>query len=355
MTTLPPTPPTIIGGVDTHRDANVVAAIDSTGRLLGHASYPTTVAGHRDVERWLRSHGDVVKVGVEGTGAWGAGLARHLGRMGIHVVEVDRPDRRRRRLRGKTDPIDAENAARAVLAGEARTTPKSGDGRSEAIRGLRCAKRSAIKARTQAINQMHASVVTAPAQLRDGLRGLGANRLIERAARFRPVDIEDPAHAARFTLRSLARRCQHLNAEIDDLDAQLRSLVAAEAPELLAHHGVGADVAAALLVATGDNPERLSTEASFAALCGVAPIPASSGLTNRHRLNRGGNRDANNAIWRIVIVRLSTHQPTRDYMTRRRAQGLSKREVIRCLKRYVARELYGTLRHRQPRMDLDGQ
>jgi transposase len=355
MTTLPLEPPTIVGGVDTHRDANVVAAIDATGRLFGHAAFPTTVAGHRQVERWLRSYGDVVKVGVEGTGAWGAGLARHLRRAGIHVVEVDRPDRRRRRRRGKTDPIDAENPARAVLAGEARTTPKSGLGRSEAIRGLRCAKRSAIKARTQAINQMHASVVTAPAELRDDLRGLGAHRLIEHAARFRPADIEDPAHAVRFTLRSLARRCQHLNAEIDDLDTQLRSLVAAEVPELLAHHGVGTDVAAALLVATGDNPERLSSEASFAALCGVAPMPASSGLTNRHRLNRGGNRDANNALWRIVIVRLATHQATRDYMTRRRAQGLSKREVIRCLKRYVARELYATLRHRQPQTRLDKQ
>jgi transposase len=345
MNTLPPAPAGIIGGVDTHRDTNVAAVIDSTGRLLAHASFPTRVSGYTDLENWLRSHGPVLGVGVEGTGAWGAGLARHLMDAGLDVVEVDRPDRRRRRLRGKTDPIDAENAARAVLARAATTVPKSGRGRVEAIRGLRCARRSAIKARTQAINQMHATVVTAPAELRDDLRHLNATRLTERAARFRPGDIAEPTHAARFTLRVLARRCQHLNAEIDELSLQLEVLVAAQAPDLLDHHGVGPDVAAALLVAVGDNPERLGSEASFAALCGASPIPASSGLTHRHRLNRGGNRDANNALWRVVIVRLSTHQPTRDYMARRRAQGLSKRDVVRCLKRYIARELYPTLRH----------
>lgn len=346
MPTMPAQRVSVIGGVDTHRDTNVAAVIDTTGRLLGTTSFPTTVAGHHALRTWLKSHGSVVRVGIEGTGAWGAGVARFLIRDGIEVVEVDRPDRRRRRGRGKSDPIDAENAARATLAGEARTIPKSGAGHAEAIRTIRCARRSAIKARTQAVNQMHAVVVTAPDVLRDELRALPVRALIEHTARFRPRSTSTPSDAARFTLRALARRCQHLDAEIAELAAQLERLVAAEAPELLNHHGVGTDVAAALLVAVGDNPHRLRNEASFAALCGASPIPASSGLTHRHRLNRGGNRDANNALWRIVIVRLSSHQPTRDYMARRRSEGLSTRDVIRCLKRYVARELYTDLRAR---------
>lgn len=346
MDTLPSTLADVIGGVDTHRDINAAAAIDSTGRLLGCAVFPTTLTGYRDLERWLCSFGPIAKVGIEGTGAWGAGLSRHLVSVGVEVREVDRPDRRRRRLRGKTDFLDAENAARAVLAGEARTIPKTGLGRVEAIRGLRVARQSAIKARTQAINQIHATLVTAPVDVRDELRQLPIRTLIDQAARFRPGTIDEPRSALRFTLRTLARRCQHLGTEIEDLDKRLTALVEAEAPDLLRHHGVGTDVAAALLAVTGDNPERLHSEASFAALCGVAPIPASSGLTHRHRLNRGGNRDANNALWRVVIVRLASHQPTRNYMARRRSQGLTKREVIRCLKRYVARELYSTLRHR---------
>jgi len=198
--------------------------------------------------------------------------------------------------------------------------------------------------------------VTAPAAHRDDLRRLDVTAPITRAARFRPASIEEPTHAARFTLRTLARRCQHLTAEIEELSRQLATLVAAEAPKLLTHHGVGPDVAAALLVTTGDNPDRLHSDASFAAFCGVSPLAASSELTHRHRLNRGGNRDANNVLWRVVIVRLASHQPTSDYMARRRGDGLSNREVIHGLKRYVARKLYSTLRHRDtPTQALDRQ
>jgi transposase len=280
---------------------------------------------------------------VEGTGSYGAALARHLGAAGHAVVEVDRPDRRTRRLQGKSDPVDAEAAARAVLAGTASGCPKAGDGRVEMIRSLRVARRSALKARTQATNQLLALVLTSPEELRASLRSMSLPRLVKVAARFRPGPLLDPAAATKLALRHLARRHAALSAEIAELDRALAQVVSEAAPGLLALPGVGTDVAGALLVAAGDNPERLSSEAAFARLCGVAPLPASSGKTNRHRLNRGGDRIANNALWRIVLVRMSSDPRTRNYVERRTKEGLSKKEIIRCLKRYVAREVYRRL------------
>lgn len=334
----------VVGGVDTHKDLHVAAAVDTTGRLLGTAAFPTTAAGYRALLGWLRGLGEVARVGVEGTGSYGAGLARHLAAAGVEVVEVDRPDRRLRRRRGKSDPVDAEAAARAALSGTATGTPKSGTGTAEMVRVLRVARRSALKARTQAANQLHALRDTAPAEVRERLRPLRTAELVARAARFRPGPVDSPAAATKAAMTALARRHLALDAEVAGLDAQLGRLLATAAPDLLARHGVGVDTAGALLVAAGDNPHRLRSERSFAALCGVSPLDASSGRQRRHRLNRGGDRQANHALWRIVLVRMAHDPRTRDYVARRRAEGRTTREIIRCLKRYVAREVYAELR-----------
>jgi transposase len=278
---------------------------------------------------------------VEGTGAYGAALSRFLR---SEVVEVDRPDRKTRRAKGKSDPVDAYAAALAALSGRAAGIPKSRDGKVEAIRALRVARRSAVKARTQAINQLRALLLTGPAELREQLRDLTAGALIETCARLRPTtDLADPVQATKAALRRLARRHQQLSEEIRELDAELAPLVTARAPELLALPGVGIEVAGQLLVTAGDNPDRLRSEAAFAHLCGVAPIPASSGRTHRHRLNRGGDRAANTALHTIALSRLRWDPRTRAYLARRRQEGLTKPEAIRCLKRYIAREVYRKL------------
>lgn len=333
----------VVGGVDTHKDVHVAAIVDDAGRILGTESFATTASGHRSLVRWLRRHGTVLRVGVEGTGSWGAGLARALAAADILVVEVDRPNRQRRRRRGKSDPADAEAAARAALAGDATTTPKTHDGNVEMIRVLRLARRSAMKARTQAINQLHALVVNGPDDLRAQLRGLNASALVERALRFRPGPIVTPTAATKLALHELARRHDQLTAEISRHDQHLDQLVAQTAPALIARIGVGTDTAGALLVAAGDNPHRLANERSFAALCGASPIDASSGKHQRHRLNRGGDRQANQALWRIAMVRMSCDPTTKTYIARRRTEGKTTREAIRCLKRYIAREIYQAL------------
>jgi transposase len=336
---------TIVGGVDTHRDQHVAAVVDQVGRVLDTAEFASTLPGHRRMLRWLRRHGELVTVGVEGTGAWGAGLARFLAAEGITVVEVDRPNRQARRRHGKSDPADAIAAARAALNGDASGTPKSRDGNVEAIRALRVARRSALKARTQAANQLHALVATAPDELRTQLRRLGVADLAATTARFRTTTPNTAITATKIALNEIGRRWQTLTGEIERLDTHLEKLVAMTAPALLARHGLGTDTAGALLVAAGDNPDRLVNERSFAALCGVSPLDASSGLQRRHRLNRGGDRQANNALWRIALVRMSNCPRTRAYVERRTKEGRTKREIIRCLKRYIAREIYQDLRH----------
>jgi len=259
-------------------------------------------------------------------------------------VEVDRPDRKARRAKGKSDPLDAYSAARAALARTATGVPKAQDGRIEAIRLLRVARSSAVKARSQATNQLKALLVTAPAELREQLRTLSNTKLIAACARLRPgADIADPEQATKTALRRLARRHQYLSEEITGADTELRTLVTAAAPRLIALRGVGTEVAGQILITAGDNPERLRSEAAFAHLCGVAPIPASSGRTHRHRLNRGGDRGANNALYIVVLGRLRYDSRTRAYAKRRTTEGLSKPEIIRCLKRYVAREIFTIL------------
>jgi transposase len=294
---------------------------------------------------WLRSFGRVVKVGVEGTGTYGAGLARYLTAEGIHLVEVDRPDRRTRRVQGKSDPIDAIAAARATLSGQASGVPKTRTGPVEAIRALRVARAGAIKARTAALNQLHGLITAAPEGVRAELATLPTAALLAACAAC-SVDearLADPVHATTAALAALAHRVQALTAEITKADKRLRPIVARTAPRLSALSGVGADVAGQLLATAGDNPDRLRSEAALAHLCGAAPIPASSGRTDRHRLNRGGDRAANRALYTIALCRMRYHPTTQAYVERRTKQGLNKKEIIRCLKRYIIREVHTAL------------
>ena len=339
-----PTPPRVTVGVDIHKDTHVAAARDQLGRRLGTTQVPTSSAGYAQLLSWAHALGEVVAWGVEGTGSYGAGLARFLAAQGQRVVEVNRPDRQARRRRGKSDAVDADAAARAVQAGEATGVPKAQDGVVEMLRALRAARQTAVKARTQAINALKGLLVTAPAELREQLGGLPTGRLVGAAAELEVGTLTTPTAATKLALRGLAQRYQHLDAEIALLTEQLDALTARHAPKLRDLHGVGPDGAAALLIAAGDNPRRLHSEAAFAALCGTSPVEASSGKTRRHRLNRGGDRQANAALHRVVVVRLRWHQPTRDYATRRTTQGKTSKEILRCLKRYVAREVFAVLR-----------
>jgi transposase len=339
----------VIGGVDTHQDTHTAAVLDSLGGLLGHRQFPATPAGYAALLAWLREHGSLARVGVEGTGAYGAGLAAYLQQSGIEMVEVDRPDRKARRHHGKSDPVDAEAAARAAQSRRATGTPKTRGGRVDAVRALRVARRSAVSARADAQRQIRSLLVTAPSRLRTHLQALSITELIRHCATRRPdlAQVGDPATATMLALRVLARRHQQLSTEITDLDQLLEPLVTAINPALLALNGVGTDSAGQLLVTAGDNPERLLSEAAFAMLCAAAPLPASSGRSHRHRLNRGGDRQANAALYRIVLCRLRWDDRTRAYAHRRTTEGLSKPEIIRCLKRYVAREIYTALTHPQ--------
>jgi transposase len=338
----------IVGGVDTHKATHHAAVLDAaTGKLLGDQEFPATATGYRLLLRWLRSHGTVMKVGVEGTGSWGAGLQRHLQAEAITVVEVARPNRQDRRARGKSDPIDAINAARAVLSEAATTVPKSREGFVETVRMLRATRRSAAKARAAAIIQIHGLLASAPEDLRKRLSGYDRAALVVRCARLRvptTADPSDPAATNRRMLRRLARRVQVLDEEIEDANQELKTLLDQRAPTLMNTFGVGAEAAGQILSTAGENAERLKSESAMARLCGVAPIPASSGNTHRHRLHRGGDRNANSAIHMIVINRLRWHAPTQAYVARRTAEGKTKREIIRCLKRAVVRELYRALR-----------
>jgi transposase len=334
----------IVGGIDTHADTHHAAVELMNGGRIADAQFPATAEGYAQLLAWMRSFGRLHAAGVEGTGSYGAGLARYLRGQGVHVVEVNRPDRRQRCNLGKSDPLDAYAAADAVLAGRARALPKGSDGIAESIRAVHVTRSGAIKARTAAINELRSLLVAAPAELREQMAGRSAKALAAACARLRPTgDLSDPLQGTKLALRHLARRYQALTAEIEDLDAHLKALVAQAHPKLPTVHGVGPETAAQLLITCGDNPDRLASSAAFAALCGVAPIPASSGKTTRHRLSRGGDRQANRALYLIVLTRMACCPRTRAYVARRTAEGKSKKEIIRCLKRYVAREIFKVL------------
>jgi len=331
----------VTGGVDTHADTHVAAAVDHNGGLLGIESFPADQSGFEELLGWLVGFGPVARIGVEGTGSWGVGLSRFLHDQEVMVVEVDRPNRQQRRKQGKSDPTDAVSAARAALSGTATVTPKSRNGRVEEMRVLLVARRSARQQRIQSLNQLRHLVFCAPEEIRTRFMDRPKTGLVSEAANMRPHKGSDPIiYQTNLVIRNLARRVKSLHAEMRVIDETLRSLIEETAPGLVALHGVGTDTAASLLVTAGDNPDRIHNERSWAHLCGVTPIPASSGKTTRHRLNRGGDRQANAALYRIVLTRMSSHDETRRYVKRRRQEGLNTAEIMRCLKRYIARQTF---------------
>jgi transposase len=345
----------VAGGADTHKDLHVAAVIDHGGTVLATRSFPTTRAGYRALIRWMRSFGDVRRIGVEGTGSSGAGLTRQLAEAGIEVLEVDRPDRPDRRRKGKDDDLDAISAARAAPHRQRTSIPKAKDGAVESLRVPRVTRNTAIRGRRNALQLLRMSIVAAPEELRDQVRNLTKMQLIRTCAAWRPdpANAADPVSATRIALKPLARRILELGDEIAALDELIAPLVRALAPQLLQRTGIGIEIAGQLLVTAGDNRQRLRSEASRAMLCGAAPLPASSGQTQRHRLDRGGGRQANSALHLAAITRIRIDQRTQAYVAKKRAEGRSMREIIRCLKRHIAREVYYLLnpaarRRRQP-------
>lgn len=335
----------IVGGVDTHQDLHTAAIVTTDGEVLATKAFSTTRAGYRAMLAWFRSHGELLRVGVEQTGSYGAGITRHLALAGVPVLEVTGPDRAQRRGRGKDDDLDAIAAAQAALTGQRVCVAKDRSGAVEALRVLRTTRRTAVHCRRAGLQQLHNTVIAAPEEVRDQVRYMTRMQLVRTCATLRPdtIAFRDPTVATKIALKSLARRILDLNDEIADLNRLIEPLVAELAPPLLALKGVGVESAGQFLVTAGDNPERLRSEAGFAMLCGAAPLPASSGKTTRHRLNRGGNRQANSALHMVVLVRMRRDERTKEYVERRLAEGLSKREIMRCLKRYVAREVYHAL------------
>ena len=334
---------TVIVGVDTHKHVHVAVAIDRVGARLGSCNVTADRAGYSDLMNWARTLGAVEAFGIEGTGSYGVGLASFVRRHAVRVVEVNHCDRRKRRNNGKSDTIDAETAARSVLAGIATAVPKTADGASEMVRQIKIARDTAVKARSSAIITLKTLIVNAPGELRETLEPLTDRKLIGRCAELEPGQLLTPTASVTHALRALATRWLTLSAEIGAHDQALDTITMTAAPSLREAFGIGPDSAAEMLIVAGDNPERIRSDAAFAKLCGACPVPASSGVTNRHRLFRGGHRQANAALYRIVIVRMRWHQPTLDYVIRRTAQGLSKKDIIRCLKRFVAREIFHSL------------
>ncbi|MDH4307052.1 MAG: IS110 family transposase [Acidimicrobiia bacterium] len=333
-------------GVDTHADTHTAAVINRLGTVIAIDQFPATDAGYRQLTDWIHDHGSPQLVGVEGTGSYGAGLTRHLLETGCEVREVTRPDRQHRRRHGKSDPADAVAAARAVAAGVATGSPRALTGPVEAARNLRVARTSAVQARTRIINQVHALILTAPNHLREQFR----DRPIKQILNSLNGDAPSPTEAATpeggfiIALHALAAIYHTLCEQITKLTPALDHAVKTAAPpKLFEICGIGTVVAADLIIAAGTNPDRVHSEAAFAALCGVSAVDASSGHNQRHRLNRGGDRQANQALYRAVIVSLRHDQTTRDYMTRRLTEGKTKRETIRCLKRFLARRIYRIL------------
>ena len=334
----------LVVGVDTHKHLHVAVALDELGARLGELTMSADTDGYAKLADWAEGIGRISAFGIEGTGSYGVGLTSFLRRRGHRIIEVNRGDRRLRRSNGKSDTIDAEAAARAVLSGEASAVPKNADGTCEMLRQIKIARDTAVKARTSALITLKAVIVNAPAELREQIQPLGDKALIDRCAGFRPGPVDSTTASAKHVLRALGRRWLSLATEISGHDEILDQLTRSTAPSLCDAYGIGADTAAEMLIVFGDNPDRIHSEAAFAKLCGAAPIPASSGQTNRHRLSRGGHRQANAALYRVVIVRMRFHEPTIAYVTRRTKEGRTKRDIIRCLKRFLAREIYNRVK-----------
>lgn len=345
MNTVPHEDVLVTLGVDTHADVHVVVALDQLGRFLDALEIPTTRGGYRQLLSWAGQFGIIDQVGIEGTGSYGAGLTRYLRTEGIAVVEVNRPDRRVRRHKGKSDLVDAEAAARAVQSGRATVEPKTYDGNVEMLRVLRVTRRSAQKTVNQTGNQLLAMIGSAPEDLREQFAGLTTLQKARKASRLRPGVAPDTVTAAtKLALKKLARRFLTAREEIRELDPHIARVVKTTAPALLERPGVGPQTAAVLLVTAGDNPERLKSEGAFAHLTGTAPLPASSGKVVRHRLNRGGDRQANWALHMIAITRCSHDDRTRAYIEKRTPDGKADLDTLRRIKRYIAREIFKVLR-----------
>ena len=330
----------VILGVDTHLDVHVGAVIDNTGKLLGTKSVSVNANGYQNLFDWASTFGFLKNAGVEGTGTYGSGLCKLLMMNGVQVFEVNRPDRASRRLQGKSDPTDAESAAKSVLSGKSTAIPKKQSGACEAMRIASVARRSAVKDKTQAINQIRSLLVCAPQEIREKLWRTKAKDCIDACLRVKNLGDTVLQQTMTVTLKLLAKRWLMLSKELDKLDKLLDDLTREYAGQLRNRFGVGPQTAAILLSVAGDNPERLKSESARASLCGTNPLPASSGRTIRHRLNRGGSRTANNALWTIVMVRMRSDPRTKAYVGRRAAEGLTVKEIQRCLKRYIVRELY---------------
>jgi len=337
----------LVCGVDAHKSTHHAVVLNRLGVRLGDREFGTTAFAHQQMLEWMTEFGSISRVGVESTGTYAAGLTRHLRAEGVSVVEINTPHAHTRAHKGKDDAIDAEAAARKVLAGEAMSEPKDTTGAIESIRVLRVARDSAVKSRTVALTQLGDLLVTAPTALRESINAATNRGKASQCAKLRPdsARVGEPLHAAKFALRALARRIASFDAEITELDRHLERLVARAAPTLISKVGIGIGNAAQLLITAGQNIDRLTSEAAFARLCGVAPIPVSSGRTKRMRLHRGGDRQANRALYMIAICRLKYDPKTITYVERRLSEGLSKKDAIRCVKRFIAREVYNDLKH----------
>ena len=326
----------VVIGIDTHKHIHVAAAMDSVGGILATMTIATDTNGFRQLLDWASGFGQIIAFGIEGTGSYGAALTSYVRRHGHKVIEVSRPDRRLRRLNGKSDTLDAENAARSVLAGFSTAIPKTADGSVEMIRQLKVAHDTAVKGRAATMVTLKAMLIHAPEQLRHQMAQKTQIMLARHLAALRPRELQTPDDSIRHTLRSLARRWQMLDAEAKELATMIEELVMHIAPHLVEPFGIGVHTAAEILIVAGDNPERIKSEAAFAKLAGISPVPAGSGMTSgKHRINHGGHRQLNAAIYRTVIVRMRFHEPTIAYVARRTAEGKTKRDIIRCLKRYV--------------------
>jgi transposase len=337
----------VVAGVDTHQRTHHVAVLDAAGRRLGDREFPVCARGYRELLDWVRGHGALAAVGVESTGSYGAGLSGHLLAAGVEVFEVNRPERATRFKAGKSDPIDAYSAAEQVRTRRAGGHPKVKTGVVESLRTLKIARDGAVQARTRAYSQIRDLITTAPTPIHDTLIGATGRHRVVVAVGYRPdpTRLHEPLQATKLALRTLAVRVQALDAEIRTADQSIKALTRTACPQLIALRQVGPQIAAQLMITAGENIDRMRSEAAFAKLVGVAPLPASSGKTRRHRLNRGGDRKANSALYLIAVGRMKDHPETIAYVTRRRAEGLSNPEIIRCLKRHIARSTYRALRH----------
>ena len=338
-------------GIDTHRDEHAVAIVDAhTGAVIAQTTTAASARGYADAVGFADRHAPGDRLwAIEGTGHYGAGLVRHLQRQGEQVHEVDRTSRGERRLHGKDDQLDAVRAARSPLAREHRARPRAGE-HQEALRLLLLARRTAVETRKVALVQLRSVIVTAPDELRDELRRLPLGELLNRCSRFRRSASRTPDKKATIlVLRTLARRIQAATAEAETLEREILSHVRTLVPELLDEPGVGPIVAAQLIV-TWSHHDRIHSEAAFARIAGVAPLPASSGQTTRHRLSRGGDRQLNRALHTILLHRRQHDPATRDYIARRISEGKTSRDAVRLLKRYLARHLYRVMQNASPAM-----